>query len=127
MQSDPGLAAESWRKHINLIRKVEKLYPDDVLVIHYESMIKDLLDTLSQISNLLQLSHLEDKRNSPADVAHEIPKRYEHIHKNVNKMPIVSRIDDWKSNLSAEEIDVIEQIAGEELKSEGYRLLMRNC
>ncbi len=125
LRSDPRIAAERWKIHVNLTRDIEILYPNDVLVVHYETMIKDFSSTLSQIGDFLHLAPINGESSYTANVSYYIPERYKHIHENVNKAPMTSRIDKWRENLSEEEINIIEQVAGRELESEGYNLTAR--
>ncbi len=115
----PYKAAKKWNKTIRLIRQMEEEIGDDILVIRYEDLIKDTKHYLEMLSYFMGFSGYVQKQK---DLAYFVPERYGDLHRNINKSPLVSRIDDWKSKLTKNEIFLYESVAHRQLKDNGYDL-----
>ena len=117
-ETEPCQAAKMWKKKVKLSRHIDSLYPDNSIIIHYEKLITYPNSTLNEVANFLNLNIL----SSVSSYYYEIPERYGRLHKNIEKQPLMSRIDSWKTSLSSQEIEKYEAIAGKILTLEGYSL-----
>ncbi|PZD74232.1 hypothetical protein C1752_01218 [Acaryochloris thomasi RCC1774] len=111
-------AAEEWCRIYGLLRKVDQKYPNEVVTIRYEDMIREpggIVSTLCNFLHIPQLSECSEKQQSYA-----IPARYGDLHLNVNKEPLVERATAWRKSLSDEEVYVFESCAYRQLLAAGY-------
>lgn len=117
--TDPVQAALRWRSTVKLLRQIRKEFPERTLLIHYEELVHNPVETVLMICTFLNVQcHAKPETESK----YILPERYNELQPNIFKSAINSRIDDWKNSLSAEEILVFESLAYKQLVSEGYKL-----
>ena len=112
-------AAKVWKEKVLLSKKVNDLYQDTSIIIHYENLILDTDQTLSEILEFLDLDYLNAKKSN---LNYKVPLRYGNLHENIRKKPLKSRINSWKEELSKQELKEYEYVAGTILNLEGYSL-----
>ena len=117
-ETNPSQAAQTWKQTIKLSRQIHNLYPKDSLIIHYEKLIQNPDLTLNKVVDFLNINPIE----SVCFTQYTVPERYGKLHNNIEKKPLKSRMDSWKTSLNLQEIEQYELVAGEILKQEGYCL-----
>jgi hypothetical protein len=119
MARDPKIAARRWVRITKLLRELELDY-HGVLILNYETLIKDTDATMARVGAFLDVDRtgVADK---PRD--YEIAERYRpELHSNVNRAPLTNRISAWRTKLSPAEIAEFEAVARDCLIDEGYEL-----
>jgi hypothetical protein len=120
-ETDPVPAAKRWIRAARGFEKLQKKYPDRCLGVTYEELITDPDSVLTSIFRFLNLADQTVSIRYGDD--DWVPDRYNQIHSNVRKPPQTSRITAWQQELSVEEIQRYEGVAGFELRKYGYKLL----
>ncbi len=117
-QTDPKKAAKEWLKGNRRISEVRKKY-NDMLIVYYEDLILHTEKVLESISNHLDIDLHEINDNK----AYYVADRYGALHENINKEPLVSRIEAWKNSLTNDEIFIYEAATYRHLKRHNYELI----
>ena len=118
MAKDPKIAAKRWVKTTMLLRELE-LDHRGVLIVNYETLIRETERTMSEIAEFLDVKPTE-KSDQPR--TYEIAERYQpELHRNVNKAPLADRITAWQTSLTPYEIGEFESVARDCLVHEGYQ------
>ncbi len=117
MQVSPVIAAKHWANFTNKV-----IADDSILHIKYEDLVENNTETLERVWLFLNLE-LSISVIHEGDLTSRIPENQKHLHTNIGKGPIKSRIDSWKKELSPSEITLFESEAGETLASLDYQLL----
>ena len=120
MQVSPVVAAKHWADYTNSV-----MADKSILHIKYEDLIENNAETLDRVWKFLNLD-LSTSIVQEGDLTSRIPENQKHLHKNIGKGPIKSRIDSWMKELSPAEITLFESEAGETLAALDYQLLKPN-
>jgi hypothetical protein len=124
-ETDPAEAAERWVKMIRNFDNLALKYPEGSIEVSYEALVSSPSEVLLTLFRFLEVdpdAEAASQGRGSVD-ASWVPERYKHLHSNVGKPPQVSRIDAWKTELSADEIRIYERVAGRELRRKGYGLI----
>lgn len=110
-------AGMRWRDEVATQIRFKKAFPDRVLVIHYESLISNLSQTLGMVCKFLH-TPLTDAmanyhRSSTQILIHE-------GNKNILQRPDLNRLDAWRREFSTEETAVIEAVVKDVMEQVGY-------
>ncbi len=113
-ETDPRRAALIWVTKNRRLQNMARRYRNTIRV-EYEALIGDTESILKQVAAFLGLSY-------SAEVVGERPlaARYEDIHKNVKGAPLPGRASSWKEELSPDDIEAYEAVAGDALRLYGY-------
>ena len=95
------------------------IFYKNILFIRYEDLIQDPNKIIKIIQNHLQI----DDNNTKNDFKYKVPKRYDSLHDNIVKSPIVNRINGWQEELNNKEIYSYESIAADLLLDNQYELI----
>ena len=118
-ETNPYRAARSWCNYIRKIDEIKSNYPNSTLFIRYEDLIQYPNKIIKIIQNHLQI----DDNNTKNDFEYKVPKRYDSLHDNIVKSPIVNRINGWQEELNNKEIYSYESIAADLLLDNQYELI----
>lgn len=122
-ETDPSESALDWKKSMKSFDRVRG--EDWVLRIHYEHLIRKPVSALGSVLSFLEVEYdrgILENMIRPHAPDYVQPK-YREIHENVGRAPDTTRIDAWREDLSAPEIETFERIAGGRLTREGYDLV----
>jgi len=118
-----------WRRASHRARELQNKYPDDVLIVHYEKLVekpeeegKRMCDFLGIPFDATMLAHEKYSQNAYKDMG---VAKEGNAHFQVCQPISASRIDAWKSELSASNLQTIEAMVGKELNHFGYKLLTK--
>ena len=114
-------AALSWCEYLKKVERLIKKYPQSTTVIKYEDILTNTKKELERIGLFLEANF-----NEKNDFTYKVPNRYGDLHTNINKAPILSRINAWESDLSEKEIINYEKIANVFLSKYNYEPLFKN-
>lgn len=118
-ETNPYKAAYVWCKFMKRLAQI-KMENIQILIIHYEDLIRNPTATINLISIFLKINEIPTA--SFAKNTYNIPQRYRDIQKNFDKKPIIQRINAWKNSLTLDEIFAFESIAYKYLYESGYSL-----
>lgn len=88
--------------------------------IKYEDLVLNPAATLKLVSNNIHASGIGFK-DIPAKNGIKIPDEQKHLHRNIYNPPDTNRINGWRDELTAEEINCFEMIAKNTLMNNGYQ------
>ena len=114
-------AALSWCDYLKKVERLIKKYPQSTIVVKYEDILINTKKELEKIGLFLETNFIEKN-----EFTYKIPNRYGDLHTNINKAPILGRINAWESDLSQKEIIRYEQIANVFLSKYNYESLFKN-
>lgn len=117
MQVSPIVAAKQWSEFTSAV-----LNRKEIFHIRYEDLVIDKEVKMREVWAYLGL-HSPEGGISDGDLTSRIPENQKHLHINIGRDPIFSRIDSWKKDLSAAEITLYETEAGAVLASMNYTVL----
>lgn len=118
-EHDVYSATLTWTLKAQRIRELKEKLPNDVFVLRYEELVADPEKLSRALCTFLDLPYapemLANYRTNDAirhttDTTH--PETYQSI--------TTSFVDEWKTHLTAEQIEIVEGIAGGELEANGY-------
>ncbi len=125
MQVSPLQMATLWQRY--LVRLHQVLAADQApshYLVQYESLIQTPVKTLSEVLNFLGVdAGVEYLADGTQDLLARIPVDQQHLHPRVGGKADMSRLTSWQTNLSALEIRLFEDVAGEQLAQHGYAAL----
>ena len=113
-----------WRDYANRLRKIEKRWPEYVLIVRYESFLADFKNTLISTwqglgVNLLDDININEILNRPNE-SHLITSATKHLHGNVAQKPIIDNAVKWKKELPAWKAAFIKFICWKTMEKTGY-------
>lgn len=114
---NPTLAAKKWLDYNQELLGLHESYPDKVILLRYEDLVKDSNAELNRIKDFFKLNV------SPTKVTYTVSDRYGQIHSNIQKDPDKDIMQKWQTELSKEEIVQFQEIAGSLLKKLDYPIL----
>ena len=115
-------AAECWVEFVDAFDAFRERHPENALEVSYEGMLSSLGDGLERIFRFLGVERdpsIAERARKSLDPAY-VMDRSRHLHGNVSKPPLTSRIDAWRNELTDREIRAYEMVAGDALKRKGY-------
>ena len=121
MESNPVFAARKWNQFINKVIKFNA--NDDFFLVHYESLIKNVVHEIGQICSFLGMEYNPEILKKKGDLYFRIPENYREIHQDIQQVPLINNISTWKVKLSPSEIRIIETISGSKFELLHYPLL----
>jgi hypothetical protein len=108
-------------KYARTIRLVQKYNADpDFLTIKFENLIQSPQKVLGNILHFLATRNM---RTELSDYYEKIPGSQKHLHQGILAGPAQAKIDEWSRELTHEEIDTIQRVAGPTLERRGYPLI----
>lgn len=116
---DPTALAQSWLKLHQRFLKLQEMLPDQVLVIKYEDLTSDPVETTQQICRFLRLPYVEDMQNFYKQDLTLFKANHlsgERISSKIDS----TKVGRWRSELSPEDIRAFEEHAGSALTEWGY-------
>jgi hypothetical protein len=117
---DTALNAYSWASAHDIAQDVVARFPERTLTIRYEDFLSDQEATLRTISEFLGIEYRPDMLDlSGSEEAQQIAKRSALWSANCSP-PIESHRDKFKSQLSWDEIEVIESVTEQHMRRYGY-------
>jgi hypothetical protein len=114
-------ASLTWMMKARRIRELQAMFPHDCFVVRYESLVRDPERTSRELCRFLGLDFapemLADYRHNDA-IRHATDTTHAETYQDIT----TSMIDEWKTHLRPDQIDLVEGITGKELVAHGYRL-----
>jgi Sulfotransferase family len=115
--------ANIWSLNVSTISNFfESISPNNTLIVSYENLVKDTIETLTKISEFLKLpnsSMMMDYLNENNDSLFE-PKEFLQWKSKLNQNPDKKNIGKYLEILTNNEINIFENIASLELNKFGY-------
>ena len=126
MDIDPIHAARTWCRFIDIIEKMP--FQNDIVRVKYENLIIQTKIELEKLYNFLFGERYTGRDYNIDTVGYysKIPASQVHLHHNVAKKPLKSRIDGWKDEITYAEGYLYERAAGRMLTQMGYELQYLN-
>lgn len=117
MSSNPVKTGLLWNRFYT---QTSRLYESSkVLKVHYEDLISNTNQVFEGIISEVKISPF-GFLSGDGDFLERLPDHHKLIHGNVDKGPILKRIDAWKQQLSDEEVYMIQEVTKKYLLSAGY-------
>ena len=120
MASDPVTDAKIWVQNFTKVKSTfDKNY---LLMVEYENLIKHTTDVLTTVYEFLSGDSDKemDSVRCKTNYFSKIPDEQRILHPNINKKPILERIEAWKQEISFAEQYLYEKTAYGTLKMLGY-------
>jgi len=114
-------AATSWCDYLKKVDSIIEKHPQSTILVKYEDMLLNTKIELERISFFLKTDFIEKN-----EFSYKIPNRYGELHTNIDKAPILSRINAWERDLSKKDIIRYEKIANTYLSKYNYESLFKN-
>lgn len=118
-RSDPYHASLRWRMDVGAGLDFARQYPEKVLTLKYEDLVRDPTRALEEVARYLGIS-FESELLRGGSGRKEFSKFYENIHRNLDGPLTTARIDSWKRELHPKSIAVIEAINRDLMQTVGY-------
>jgi hypothetical protein len=127
MEKDPVRSARTWSRYLKVVKKMAA--QATIITVKYEDLIQNTEEQLKKIYRFLIGDEYRKELSiiNSTNYFNKIPRSQSHLHPNVGKKPLVSRIDGWKSELSYIECYLFEKTAYYDLKEMGYELYHYNA
>jgi len=106
-----------WLKEVTQQLEFMNKYPDNVIMIRYEDLVTDMESSIKLACKHIGQDFTPEMLNYHNSKSH-IKKTRENIH--TNNKPDVQLSKKWLNELSKNEINIIETVAGDLLKKLGY-------
>lgn len=119
---NPLVTANKWNYLIK--RFINTLEKDHIYLIKYEDFMKNKKKCIEEIQMRIALNF--GRMSKQGDYADKIPDQIKIIHPNVEKEPIVDRIDSWESQINIIPIKLIEKITGLYMSKFNYVPITKN-
>ncbi len=99
MSRNPLALIDQWNSLLHFVTSPQT--QECHALILYEDLIEKPVETMNRICSLFSVrAHWEDLLQQPGKVADWLPYEYRAMHLNIDKEPIVEKIDRWKQELS---------------------------
>ena len=89
------------------------------IMVRYEALILDLSKEFNSLLETLKIKPY-DFINIPGDLWERLPESHQNIHFNILESPKFSAISEWQSNLSVQDIYMLQLLSKEYLIKLGY-------
>jgi len=119
-RKSPDTAALFWMQRVAAGLASECRFPGLVSSVRYEDIV---LDTEEELGRLCDFIGLDFKKEMLDGGGFRVPEYTRHQHRLVGKGVKRSRVDAWRVELEAREIEIFENIAGDILRILGYERL----
>jgi hypothetical protein len=114
-------AALAWCDYLKKVDRIIEKYPQSTMLVKYEDMLMNTKIELGRIGSFLETDFIEKN-----EFSYNIPNRYGELHTNIDKAPILSRINAWQRDLSKKDIMRYEKIANIFLLKYNYKSLFKD-
>jgi hypothetical protein len=120
MENNPDQAAKTWISYFAILEKLTGR--DDFVEVKYENLVCDTSQELSRMASFLMGNECRQTSGSNSSQSYQskIPVSQSHLHPNIGKPPMISRIDAWKKEMNWAEIYIYERRAHLFLAKKGY-------
>ncbi|MBW1699713.1 MAG: sulfotransferase [Deltaproteobacteria bacterium] len=122
MARDPLTAARHWKSLVTHIDNFSKKFPERILEVRYEHLIKSTEEEIGRIRRFLGLQKNRSRKANPKTYFQKITEKEKKIHELVISAPRRSRCEAWKEELSVDHRKLFEYVAGDILIKKGYKL-----
>jgi hypothetical protein len=116
--NDVAALSYRWKHYNEIVEKAAKKYPKRFLSLRYEDLVERTESVLEQICTFTGIDYC----CSMLDFHHEGGDRDAKWHKNLNTPVNSQRVNQWKNELSKEQIRIAESICGSLGEQYGYQL-----
>jgi len=116
MSFSPGLTAWIYRRAVRVL--LRNSAAPWLRVIRFENLVADPAAEVEGALRFLGASTI--RKDGGSDYFSRIPDRQQHLHSNVGSATIGARTDAWRDSLSQSRIELLERIAGTEMRALGY-------
>ncbi len=118
-QTNPIKSSIDWLTYLKRVEYINNNYPDSVLIVKYENLLKSHTMILKKLSTFLKLNLTQN------DAKYFIHERYQALHINVKKDVLTNNDTKWKKQLSYNEILAIELSCEKKLNDYGYNTFVK--
>ena len=122
---DTLLNARTWVAAHHAADHVTARYPDRVLTIRYEDFLSQQQATLEQVCRFLGIDFLPQMVDVAASREARQLSQLSALWSSNSQAPITANIDKFKQQLSDDDIEIIETLAGNHMERYGYTRLSR--
>ncbi len=113
-------AATRWRMDVEHGLAFEEVAPGAVLRVTYEDLVRAPETVLRRVCEFCRLEFEPAMLASPEQRAAEYSDFYSRIHANVDLPATTDSIDRWETDLTEQQVAVVESVAGETMDRLGY-------
>lgn len=118
-EHDVYSAALTWTLKAQRIRELKVKLPSDIFVLRYEDLVADPEKLSREMCTFLSVPYAPEMlANYSTNDA--IRHTTDTTHKETYQAITTSFVDEWKTHLTADQIEIVEGIAGSELEANGY-------
>jgi hypothetical protein len=119
-RSNAFFAALRWLKDVTAGFDLQDRFPDDVLLVRYEDLVRDPEPVLRKVCGHLGIAYEAGMAAPKGNEMREYGSWYSQAHALLDKPPDPDRIDLWRTQLSPRQLSLIESICGEPMGRLGY-------
>ena len=118
-EHDVYSASLTWTLKAQRIRELAVMLPNDVYVLRYEKLVENPEKISRELCTFLDLPYAPEMLANYAtnDVTRHTTDT---THAETYQAITTSFVDEWKTHLTSEQIEIVEGIAGAELEANGY-------
>ena len=117
--NNPYVFCNVWKrvmKHNTIWKEDTRFFP-----IKYEDLVENFEEQIQGINRFLGVN--SSKTSEIGGYQDKIPEDQKHLHKLVGAGPTKERIDGWKKEITAVEVDILEKNLRKEMQDYGYELI----
>jgi hypothetical protein len=120
-RSNTYYAAIRWQRDVRAGLDLRTKYPNDVLEVFYEDLVRQPEKTLRPICTFLNVEFNSSMLTYHREGLKDYSPFFDHAHANLNEPPRADRAGAWRKTLSTRDIELVEAICGELMQQVGYR------
>jgi len=121
METNPWLAARKWNRHVNLSMK--HLNNEDFFVLTYENLIRKMKETMHDLITKLNFNLDNNNFSKKGNYFEMILPTQKSMHRDIQKLPDPSKINNWKLKLTNNEIYIFEKVSKYTFEKSRYGLI----
>ncbi len=119
--SNTYFGAQRWLRDVQAGYDLKQRYPNSVLEIKYEDLVKTPRTALRVVCDFLGLIYDDAMLTYHETSGQDYGKYHASIHQNLNRPPQPDRIEAWRQHLTAQDIALVEEICGDLMQTMGYQ------
>jgi hypothetical protein len=111
--------ANCWKRFVSLSYLFNG---KNFLIIRFEGLIADYMASFNFLSEFFRIE-LAEVSPEKGNLLKRMPAFQVNIHNHIQKKPLIRKIDEWKNELTSQEIFMIEKVSGKFLFVAGYNAI----
>lgn len=122
-RSNAYFAARRWVKDVSAGIKLQERFPDDVLLIRYEELVRSPEKQLEGVCHHLDISCEAGLATPETGDTREYGAYYANVHELLSRAPDPERIDLWQKTLTRRQLRLVEHYCNPLMSELGYQAI----